>query len=242
MQSQTVWKQFAALVTIAMLSSGVSAQDLKPLVMEDGTPVRLVLDENVSSESSQTGDLIRFDVVEDVSVSGTVVIPRGAAAWATITKAEAEKRLGRGGKLDINIDKVMLADGEGLHLRAVQDAKGGGNQVGMAAGIVVTSLVFLPAAPLFLLMHGKDVTIPQGRQITAFTEGTASLDASKFTPKPPKVTAPPPVADNAPSVSKPTNDNSVAQTSGTEQPESLGDLARRLRAEKALQEASAAKP
>lgn len=235
MKSTRVWKQFAAILMVAFCSSALFGQDLQPLVVEDGTPVRLVLDENVSSESSRTGDLIRFDVLEDVIINGVVVIPRGAAAWATVTNAEAKKRMGRGGKLDINIDKVMLADGESLHLRAVQDAKGGGNQAGMAAGMVVTSLVFLPAAPLFLLMHGKDVTIPQGRQITAFTAGTVSFDGSKFAPKPLKAAA----TVAAPAGSKSGDAAAAAQDPTPQQPESLGDFARRMRAEKAEQASAA---
>ena len=155
---------------------------MKPLVLEDGTPVKLVLDQTVSSETSHTGDLVSFEVVEDVSVSGVLVIPRGSIAWATVTAAEHKRRMGRGGKLDMNLDKVRLADGEKVLLRSVQGGKGGGHTGGMVTGIVVTSLVLWPAAPLFLLMHGKDITIPKGTAITAFTQGDAVLDVAKFTP------------------------------------------------------------
>jgi hypothetical protein len=84
--------------------------------------------------------------------------------------------MGRAGKLDLNIDKVRLADGERALLRSVKDTKGGGHQGAMVA----TSLVIWPAAPLFLLMHGKDVTIPKGTNISAFVQGNVTLDESKF--------------------------------------------------------------
>jgi plastocyanin len=42
--------------------------------------------------------------------------------------------------------------------------------------------VFFPAAPLFLFMHGKDITIPKGTEITAFVNGDVSLDLAKFRP------------------------------------------------------------
>jgi hypothetical protein len=37
-----------------------------------------------------------------------------------------------------------------------------------------------PAAPFFLFMHGKDITIPKGTEITAYTNGEIQLDPVKF--------------------------------------------------------------
>ena len=149
-------------------------------LLEDGTPVHLVLSENLSSADAVTGQTVEFEVVDDVIVNGFVVIPHGATAWATVTDAEHKRRMGRAGKLDLNIDKVRLADGEKALLRAVKDTKGGGHTGAMVGAMVATSLVVWPAAPLFLLMHGKDVTIPKGTNISAFVQGDTTLDQSKF--------------------------------------------------------------
>jgi hypothetical protein len=46
--------------------------------------------------------------------------------------------------------------------------------------MVATSIVFFPAAPLFLLVHGKDIIIPKGTEITAYINGDIPLDQSKF--------------------------------------------------------------
>lgn len=170
-------------------ATATSAQPTQPqpeqalangFVLEDGTPVHLVLSENLSSADAVTGQTVEFEVVDDVVVNGLLVIPRASTAWATVTDAEHKKRMGRAGKLDINIDKVRLADGEKALLRAVKDTKGGSHTGAMVGGMVATSLVLLPAAPLFLLMHGKDVTIPKGTNITAFIQGDVTLDETKF--------------------------------------------------------------
>src|SRR5215831_19432595 len=50
----------------------------------------------------------------------------------------------------------------------------------MTGAMVATSVVFFPAAPLFLFIHGKDITIPQGTEITAFVQGDMHLDMAKF--------------------------------------------------------------
>jgi len=108
------------------------------------------------------------------------VIPRGGTAWATVTEAQPKRRMGRAGKLNINIDNVRLASGEKVALRAVKDVKGGGHQGAITGAIVATSIVFFPAAPLFLLVHGKDITIPKGTEITAYINGDVPLDPKRF--------------------------------------------------------------
>lgn len=151
-----------------------------PNTLLDGTTVKLRLGQNLSSETSKTGDQVPFEVIDEVLVQGVVVIPKGGQALATITNAEPKKRMGRGGKLDVNVDSVRLADGEKAQLRAVQDNKGGGHVGAMTGAMVATSIVFFPAAPLFLFMHGKSVEIPKGTEVTAFVQGDMHLAMANF--------------------------------------------------------------
>jgi len=168
----------ATPVTVAAPTS--AATPPQGFLLEDGTPVHLVLSQTLSSADAVTGQTVEFEVVDDVIVNGFIVIPHGSTAWATITDAEHKKRMGRAGKLDLNVDKVRLADGEKALLRAVKDTKGGGHTGAMVGAMVATSLVVWPAAPLFLLMHGKDVTIPKGTNVSAFIQGDVTLDESRF--------------------------------------------------------------
>jgi len=148
--------------------------------LEDGTPVKLRLTRNLSSASDRTGDTVDFEVIEDVSMDNLVVIPRGSTAWATITEAYPKRRMGRGGKLDVNIDSVRLKDGEKAALRAVREDKGGGHVGAMTGAMVATGIIFFPAAPLFLFMHGKDINIPKGTEITAYVAGNTPLNKTRF--------------------------------------------------------------
>jgi hypothetical protein len=148
--------------------------------LEDGTPIKLRLTRNLSSADATTGDRVDFEVLEDVKVKDVIVVPRGGLALATITEAEHKRRMARGGKLNVNIDDVRLADGEKAPLRAVKEAKGGGHTGAMTGAIIGTAIVFFPAAPLFLFMHGKDITIPKGTEITAYINGDIPLDAKRF--------------------------------------------------------------
>jgi hypothetical protein len=154
----------------------------KGFVLEDQAPVRLRLNRTISSADAHVGDTVDFETLDDITVNGTLVIAKGGLAYATVTSAQAKRRMARGGKLDINIDYVKLVSGDRAALRAVRDASGGGHTGAMVGGIVATSLVFFPAAPFFLFMHGKDIAIPKGTEITAYVNGDVKMDIAKFQP------------------------------------------------------------
>lgn len=156
------------------LGQGLVAQTAES-VLQDGTPVRLRLSRNLSSAEAREGETVDFEVLEEVRVGGSVVIQKGAVALATVTMAQAKRSMGRAGKLDVSIDHVRMANGEKAALRSVKQAQGGGNTGKMTGAVVATSIIFFPAAPLFLFVKGKDVTIPKGTEITAYVNGDTRL-------------------------------------------------------------------
>jgi len=170
------------------------AGPVQPHTLLDGTPVKLRLTQTISSADAKVNQEIPFEVVEEIKVDNVVVLPKGATALGTVTEAEHKKSMGRAGKLNISISCARLSNNEKAALRATKDTKGGGHVGAMTGAIVATSIIFFPAAPLFLFIHGKDTTIPQGTEITAFVEGDMHLDMTKF-----GVAASTTAAPNAPS-------------------------------------------
>ncbi|WP_058187811.1 PEGA domain-containing protein [Terracidiphilus gabretensis] len=146
----------------------------------DGMPIKLRISQSISSADAKVGQEIPFEVIEDVKVDDIVVLPKGATAIGTVTDANPKRSMGRAGKLNISISYARLSDQEKVALRAMKDTKGGGHVGAMTGAMVATSIVFFPAAPLFLFIHGKDITIPQGTEITAFVQGDMHLDMSRF--------------------------------------------------------------
>ncbi|HLJ50501.1 MAG TPA: hypothetical protein VKU01_31025 [Bryobacteraceae bacterium] len=178
----------------------VQAQPVSKTILPEGTPVRMRINRTVSSADAQTGDNIDFETLDDVQLGDAIVIPKGSTAMATVTEAVPKRRMARGGKLNMNIDYVRLPSSEKLPLRGIQNVKGGGHTGAMTGAMVATSIVFFPAAPLFLFMHGKDITIPKGHEVTVYTN--TDYDTSKA--KPPTTTsvaapapAPKPLSGNA---------------------------------------------
>jgi hypothetical protein len=212
--------------TVSQVQAEVAMQSR--FILEDGTPIKLVLAETISSADATVGQTVPFEVVEDVSIDGIVVVPKGGTAWATVTEAQPKRRMGRGGKLDMNIDKVRLTDGSKTLLSAVKNTKGGSHTGAMTGAIVATSLIVWPAAPFFLLMHGKDITIPKGTAITAFVQGDDVLDRSKF------IRQAQVVAPLAPKQQSAVQTAVADQTVSTDQ--SVADAARQNRAKKTQQQ------
>ena len=175
-------------------SQPANAQPTAPsrgFILQDGTAVTLRLGRSLSSADAHAGDRVDFEVAEEVSVNRIVVIPKDSPASGTVITAHKKRRMGRAGKLDVSIESVQLADGEKAALRAVKESQGGSHTGIMAGGMVATSLIVWPAAPVFLLMHGKDVTIPKGTEVTAYISGDVKLDPAKFQPAPFVPAAPP---------------------------------------------------
>lgn len=160
-------------------------QNTKPMAacgfcLEDGTKVPLTLGRELSSGKESTGNRVDFEVSEDIKVGDALVIPKGSMAVGTITEAQARRRLGRAGKLDVRIEEVRLTDGSRARLRAMQENKGKGRQGMMTVGIIGAGILFFPAAPVFLFMRGKDIVIAKGTPVISYIDGNTELDAVKF--------------------------------------------------------------
>jgi len=152
----------------------------------------------VTSAEAQVGENVDFETLDDVRAGDVVVIPAGSTAIATVTEAHPKRRMGRGGKLSMNIDYVRLPSGYKLPLRGVQNIKGGGHTGAMTGAMVATGIVFFPAAPLFLFMHGKDITIPKGHEVTVYTNTDYEIPNAQAPAPVPAAAAPAKVISGTP--------------------------------------------
>jgi hypothetical protein len=190
---------------------------IEPVVILDGRPVRTRIARNLSSADAKEGENVDFEVLDDVKVGDQVIVARGATAMATVTEAKSKRSMGRGGKLDVNIDYVRTLSGEKIPLRGVKESKGGGHVGAMTGAMVATSIVFFPAAPLFLFIKGKDTTIPKGHEVTVYVNGDVHLEKSLVTtdgPATPQRKTP--IAVNAQQVEKDIFTKFTSEPSGAE--------------------------
>ncbi len=176
------WYRIVRLVGVAfcLAACPLWAQSPETLVLADGTPVSLQLEETVSSAHARVGDPLSFIVVDDVTINGFTVIPAGSKATGSLTRVHGRRVLGMGGKLVLNVDSVELANGDHVALRASKEMKGTSHTWRMAAGVAVTSIFYFPVAPVFLLTRGDNCTALKSTAITAHIDGNTSLASTSF--------------------------------------------------------------
>ena len=189
-QYLSIFLMFALLAPCSLVAQSIrtspppaissSAVPPTPNTLMDGTPVKMRLGRNVSSADAKVGEHVDFEVLEEVQVHGVVVIAKGATASATVTAAQPKRRMGREGKLDMTLDYVRLVDNEKAALTATAGGKGGTHTGAMVGAMAATAIFTLGGSALFLLMHGKDITIPKGTETTAYINGDMPLEMAKF--------------------------------------------------------------
>src|SRR3954471_1915026 len=160
-------------VALLLLSAlGCSAQTVLP----EGTKLRVRLDQNVSSAAAEEGQVVELTVTDAVKAGETVVIPEGARVTGTITQAQEKRRMGRAGKLDFSIDRVKTIDNQWIPLRYTVTKKSGQSHA-LSTGILTAgaAVVFWPAAPVFLLRKGADITINRGTAFDVFTDANHTI-------------------------------------------------------------------
>jgi hypothetical protein len=150
------------------LLAGLAAAEV---TVPDGTKLRVRLDQSISSGTAEQGQAVELSVTEAVKVNGQIVIADGARVTGTVTEAQEKRRMGRAGKLDFSIDRVRTMDGEWVPLRYTVNKKNGESHA-VRTGVITAgaAVLFWPAAPAFLLMKGKDITLNKGMVFDTFTD------------------------------------------------------------------------
>jgi hypothetical protein len=138
-------------------------------VFANNTAIRVKLSKTISSATAHAGDAVEFEVVEDISVDGVVVLNKGSKVSGVIVEAEPKKRWGHGGQIAFKITTLRVGDGEQVGVRCYEKVSGSTNTSSDAA---------VPLA------SGKDVSMLEGAEFTMLVDGDVALKREGFsTPK-----------------------------------------------------------
>lgn len=170
------------LILLFLLPPGLFAQEASAsadrLIIPDGTSVQLRMTQTISSTHARVGDPLRFVVERDVRVGDYTIIRAGSVAQGSVVGVKGRRILGIGGKIVFGVDSIALVTGEAVGMRARKVVKGSSHTWRMIAGMAVTALLYMPAAPVFLLTRGGTSTVLQGTEVTAHIDcGSSVLSA-----------------------------------------------------------------
>ena len=141
-------------------------------VLPANTKVLLEMSQEVTTKGKtwDEGDSFKLSVVEDVMLGDYVVIPRGAPAYGRITWMTNKGVFGKSGKMDIEIEHVVVG-GREIRLDGTYRQEGEGNTLATVGGVILAG-VFAG------FITGKSGRISEGRELTATTEGPIELAVS----------------------------------------------------------------
>ena len=150
---------------------------LSEITIPEGTPLEVELTFNVSSGEVEEGSAVSFTVVHPVKIDGVTVIAAGARATARVTKAKKGGSWGRAGTLAWAMQDVVAVDGSKVPLEFAKRTRGDSKGGTVATAVIVTGVLFWPAAPFWGFKKGKDAKIPAGSRFDVAVHGNAVVKA-----------------------------------------------------------------
>jgi hypothetical protein len=167
---------YALLLLPHALAAQESQSGPAKLVLKSGTPVKLQFAKTISSERANESDHLDFVVTRDVDIGGFTVIRAGTLAKGSVVKVKRKRPVGMGGDVIIKVDSVELTTGENIGLVARREFKGNSHTIRMGVVMALSAAIYLPSAPVFLLLRGRDSTVLKGTELTALTTSDSLLD------------------------------------------------------------------
>lgn len=142
-----------------------------PLVLKEGTDVKLKFAQELSSKTAAEDDPVNMVLDEDLKVGDVTVCKAGAKALATVSHAKKAGMMGKGGELNIRLEYLLAGD---THVR-LRGSKGKEGE-GKVGAVVALTVLF---GPIGLIKHGKNVEVKEGTPLLAYIDRDSPVPAAK---------------------------------------------------------------
>lgn len=139
--------------------------------IQSGLPVPLSLSQDVSSKTLKTGDQVGFDVMSDVYDSnGELAIPAGTTAFGSVSSVKKPKGFCKGGKLEITINYLTLANGQKVNLTADNLLATGKSKSVIHTTMQICYWMCWPILIDGVFIKGQPAILPKGTSVQAYTK------------------------------------------------------------------------
>lgn len=138
----------------------------KDTVLSKGQPVRIRLLGKLDSSITQKGQKVDIEVARDVVIGSELVIPKGTRGHGIVTEVSPAGRLGRDGKITLELKDVRTLDAVAVPLAFDESTQKLNESMQLALGAGLAGfIVFGPVGALgAFFVQGKDVNIPDGTE------------------------------------------------------------------------------
>ncbi|MGA7356893.1 MAG: hypothetical protein WBW76_15830 [Candidatus Cybelea sp.] len=150
------------------------------IVLPAGTPVTVVVTNQISSATAKVGDTFQITAKKAVIVGGWVAIEKGAPGQGEILAVTRAGSHGKPGSLGIQMDWIYAADGEKVKLGNQSSTQEGEGKTGVASTMTILSYALL--GPLGLFTHnfvkGKDVVVDDTHPLQTYISDSVYVIAT----------------------------------------------------------------
>lgn len=166
----SITRSAVAVISCLALMYPAFADQSTQANLQEGTPVRVAIEQTIKSGADKAGEPIKFEVSEDVyDANHSLVIPKGAEADGVILQSSRRGMFGKAGKLKFTCDYVVAGDQLHVPLRGDSTLVRGRDNRGATAAVVVL------VSPFGLLINGRDVTIKEGTVFTMYVDKSTAV-------------------------------------------------------------------
>lgn len=141
----------------------------REVIIPEGTILRVRSLSSFSSKNVAEGDIVDFQMLEDLIIDGELVIREGAMVVGLIQEAERARGLGKEGMLKIDFSYTKAIDGTKIPLKSTRGTIEGQNKLGGAIALAVV------VTPLFLFKKGKNAQVFEGKIMQAYVSRDVKL-------------------------------------------------------------------
>jgi len=136
-------------------------QKLDTILVPDGTPIHLVLMDDLQGKQLQVNQTVHFRAREDVVVNTKLIVKTGAEAIGHIESVSKSGLFGKSGKLVLQFDYVQSVAGLKIPLRGGTGVSGGkGGALTWESAIWYGPNASLPVGTLINAFVSQDQKIP----------------------------------------------------------------------------------
>ena len=114
-----------ALAPVLLWSQAKEDEKADTVLLADGTPVHLVLMDDLQGKELRLKQAVHFKVREDLAVGSKLIVKTGAEAIGHIESISKSGLLGKSGRLVLQFDYVATVSGAKLLLRGGAGVSGG---------------------------------------------------------------------------------------------------------------------
>jgi len=129
--------------------------------------IRVELLEKINSNTASRGEKVSYQVLEDIKVKDTLIIPKGSRGELEITQIEEAGKMGKDGDIKIGFPSLKTIDGTDLAvaIQAEAQEENESQKLAIGASVLGTALLGLPGVVAGYFVEGKDEEIPAGSEM-----------------------------------------------------------------------------